>query len=132
MSADEQMGPEDFGGGWGGSYQRTRKPENYAQRGKTNRAAYGDYLAERESAANTATKSYMVNDSGRAKGYDSGSFFHPNASHRPGRKHMTDELRSWMGDGDTATSDGGNGGGLLSFKQWHTQSNQTKDSEGSW
>ena len=126
MSADEQLSPEQFGGGWG-SYQSSRKPENYAQRMKSKRAEYGDYLAERESAANTATKSYMVNATGRAKGYDSGSFFHPNSSMRPGRKHMTDELRSWMGDGDSPAEHGGNGGGLLSFKQWHAQTTPTQD-----
>jgi len=125
MSAEDALGPQ-FGGDAWGSYTRTRKPENYAARGKSRRAEYGDYLAERESAANTATNSYMVNPAGRAKGYDSGSFFLPNSSHRPGRKHMTDELRSWMGDPDSATEHGGNGGGLLSFAQWHEQTKQER------
>lgn len=124
MSAEEHLSPSQFD--WG-NYERSRKPENYAARGKSNRAAYGDYLAERESAANTATNSYMVNESGKAKGYTSGSFFHPNASMRPGRKHMTDELRSWMGDSDSPAEHGGNGGGLLSFAKWHAQSNATKE-----
>jgi len=125
MSASNHLNEQQFSGdAWGSGYQSTRKPENYAARGKSRRAAYGDYLAERESAANTATSTHMVNATGRAKGYDSGSFFHPNASYRPGRKHMTDELRSWMGDPDSATEHGGNGGGLLSFAQWHEQTKQ--------
>jgi len=127
MSAGEQLSPTQFSG-WGDStYVQTRKPENYAQRGKSNRAGYGDYLAEREAAATKATNGYMVSPSGKAKGYDSGSFFHPNSSMRPGRKHMTDELRSWMGDSNSPAEHGGNGGGLLSFASWHAQSNQKQE-----
>ncbi len=126
MSADDHLQPDQFDG-WGEStYKSTRKPENYAQRDKSRRADYGNYLIDRENAADKATNGYMVNPKGKAKGYDGGSFFHPNASHRPGRGHMTDELRSWMGDSDSPSEDGGNGGGVLSYAQWHTQANPTK------
>jgi len=77
MAAEDALGPQFGGDAWGSGYQSTRKPENYAARGKSRRAEYGDYLAERESAANTATSTHMVNATGRAKGYDSGLFLPP-------------------------------------------------------
>lgn len=102
---------------WGQStYQRTHKPEGYAARVRSNRAAYRDYLAEREDAATKATNGYMLTKAGKARGYDGGSFFDPNASRRPGRRYMSDELRSWMGDSDSPAERGG--GGVLSFNRW--------------
>ena len=130
----------DAGGRWednDGARERTwgapsklghaRKASGYAERQKDSRAAYKDYLVEREHAAAKATKEYMVTAAGRRKGYDQSSFFHPNASARPGRRYMTDELRSWFGDGDSASTDGGNGGGgILTFARWQKLTKQQR------
>jgi len=72
----------------------------------------------------------MVTPAGRAHGYDGESFFAENAAARPGRRWMTDELRSWFGDSDTA-QDGKGGGGVLSFTAYTRQTKRDLAAESS-
>ena len=63
---------------------------------------------------------YMVTPAGKAKGYTGGDFFAVDNRYRPGGRWMTDELRAWFGDSDTAQN-GRNHGGLLSFTAYRRQ-----------
>lgn len=110
-------GKAPAGAKWAKTSHGARSRPNYLARRASNHAAYRDYLAEREEAAVKATNGYMVTKAGKARGYDEGSFFDPNASRRPGRRFMSDELRSWMGDSDSP-QEGKGARGVLSFRRW--------------
>lgn len=121
----EGTGKAPAGAKWAKSSTGTRKAPTDPGSRKAKTAAYRDYLAERERAATRATNGYMLTKAGKARGYDGGSFFDPNTSRRPSRRYMSDELRSWMGDGDSP-AERGNGAGLMTYSTWEKQTRQDK------
>ena len=67
-------------------------------------AEYAAYLHSQYLEACTATRSYMVNPAGLARGYTSTDFF--KVGRRPSvEKWGTEELRAWFGSVNAATSD---------------------------
>lgn len=102
-------------------YVRLTKPTtSSAEQLHQDKTNYAAYVAEREDTATSATNGYMVNKAGKAKGYQGADFFAVDNRYRPGRRWMTDELRAWFGDSDTAQN-GRNNGGLLSFAAYRKQ-----------
>ena len=91
---------------------------------------YTTHLHRLESDATAATNGFMVTPAGKAKGIKGGDFFA--FSNRPARRYMSEELRAWMQDGDTAAT-GSKGGGLSTFRSWqaYKKDDQTKHS-GPW
>lgn len=116
---------------WGRSRGRTRdaaapgqRRPSKAARSRESAHAYEVYLNERYEAADTACRGVMVSKAGRAKGYTGADFFDANASRRPGRRWMSDELRGWFGDGDAAGGTKGSRGGILSATAYASQTRE--------
>lgn len=126
-SSFENRGKAPAPAKWAKSTYRARaKTGTNTERARADaKGAYAAYLHARYLAAAKATKEYMVTPAGRAHGYDGESFFAENTSARPGRRWMTDELRAWFGDSDTAQS-GKGGGGVLSFTAYQRLSKQER------
>lgn len=100
------------------------RKDTAADRKRREAHEYAAYCNERYQAAEKATKGYMVTPAGRARGYDGQDFFDPDARKRPGRRWMTDELRAWFGDGDSAAGDHGSRGGILSATAYRQQTQE--------
>lgn len=121
-SSFEGRGKPAAGNPWGRSSfkSKAKREAPAALELRVAKENYAAYCAEREDTATSATNGYMVNPAGRAKGYSGSDFFAVDNRHRPGRRWMSDELRAWFGDSDTAQH-GRGGGGLLSFTAYRRQ-----------
>jgi hypothetical protein len=118
----DNMGKAPAGAKWGSTY--TTAPSLKADPAKATAAArfsrqteYTTHLHRLESEATTATNGFMVTPAGKAKGYRGSDFFAFSTANRPARRYATDELRAWMQDSDTASTDS-KGGGLMSYREW--------------
>lgn len=118
---------------WGTTLTSKARQPTKAKARANNVAEYRNYLHTKEQAADAATNGYTTNAAGKAKGYDSGSFFHYNTSRRPGRRYMTDELRAFLSDGDTAAAKSDQGGPILTMAQWTKQTEpEALDTSAPW
>ena len=117
---------------WGKPTQlgNARRTTSSAEQLSQDKQGYAAYVAQREDAATSATNGYMVTPAGKAKGYTGGDFFAVDNRYRPGRRWMTDELRAWFGDSDTAQV-GKGGGGVLSFTAYTRQTKRDRAAESS-
>ena len=96
--------------------QRAKAPTRASNTADT-RHAYTSYLHALETKATSATNGFMLTPAGKAKGYRGGDFFALNSSDRPPRRYMSEELRAWMKDGDTAATSN-TGGNLMTYREW--------------
>jgi len=129
--------PEGQGSKWASAYVSEKVSKAKAPtRHSRHLDAQQDYVVHTErlyNAAEAATNGNLVTPAGKAKGYGGKEFFAFSTAHRPSRRYMSDELRAWFGDGDTAASDQ-RGGGLMTFREWERRKkdDRHRDDRGPW